>query len=514
MSVRARAPRAARMRRWGGSGLRRAGSGLRHARSQLRRIPRAAYLCALLAFLNAATWSLITPPFQVPDEQAHFAYVEELVRLHRLPSQSTQLFASDEVQALDALEAWRVDLQPEQHTIATRAAQIKLERDLARGAVSSTPGTGAAGVAAAEPPLYYMLEAIPYELAARGGVLEQLALMQLMSALMAAASALFVFLFVREALPSAPMAWTVAGLGAAFLPMLGFISGAVNPEAMLCAVSCAIFYCFARAFRRGLTRRRACAIGAVTAVGFLTKLNFLGLAPGVLLGLALLASRTLGARAAVRMLVPALALAAAPLCIYAAVNVLSHHRTLGLASGVLAAGASHRSLLGEASYIWQLYLPRLPGMHTDFPDISPIRELWFDGLVGEYGFEDTFFPRWVENLALIPAAAILALCARELYARRAALRPRLAELGVYAAMAVGLLVLIGASSYLSFPVEAAGFPEPRYLLPLTPLLAAALALAARGAGRRWGASAGVLIVVLLIAHDLFSQLQVIGRYYG
>jgi hypothetical protein len=41
-----------------------------------------------------------------------------------------------------------------------------------------------------------------------------------------------------------------------------------------------------------------------------------------------------------------------------------------------------------------------------------------------------------------------------------------------------------------------------------------VALAARGAGRRWGPVVGTLLIVLLFAHDLFSQLQVIARYYG
>jgi hypothetical protein len=49
---------------------------------------------------------------------------------------------------------------------------------------------------------------------------------------------------------------------------------------------------------------------------------------------------------------------------------------------------------------------------------------------------------------------------------------------------------------------------------MLPPLAAMLALAARGAGRRWGPTAGTLIVVLFLAHDVFSQLQVIARYYG
>jgi 4-amino-4-deoxy-L-arabinose transferase-like glycosyltransferase len=489
----------------------------RRAASTLRRVPTAAWLCALVACLNATSWSFISPAFQVPDEQAHFAYVEHLARTGRLPSSSTQEYAPDETLALEDLDVGRVSLQPEHLTIASRAQQAKLEGDLARAAAGSPAGDGAAGVAATEPPLYYALEAVPYDIGAGGGVLDQLALMRLLSALMAGVTTLFAFLFVREALPSAPRAWTVAGLCVAFTPALGFISGAVNPESMMCAVSAVAFYCLARAFRRGLTPRLAIAIGAVAAVGLLTKLNFVGLLPGIVVGLALLAklaSRTVGGRAAARMFAWALAVAAAPVCVYLAVNLLTHHHTLGLVSPAVATAVAHRSIGGELSYIWQLYLPRLPGMHVDFSDISPIRDLWFDGLVGEYGFEDTVFPRWVDNVALIPALAIAGLCAREALTHVPELRRRLAEVSVYLVMAVGLLVLVGASSYLYFPSEAAAFPEPRYLLPLVPILAAVLVLAMRGAGRRWAPAAGSLLVTLFIAHDLFSQLQVIARFYG
>jgi hypothetical protein len=43
---------------------------------------------------------------------------------------------------------------------------------------------------------------------------------------------------------------------------------------------------------------------------------------------------------------------------------------------------------------------------------------------------------------------------------------------------------------------------------------AVLALAARGAGRKWGPVVGVLLVMLLLAHDVLSQLLVVGRFYG
>ena len=78
------------------------------------------------------------------------------------------------------------------------------------------------------------------------------------------------------------------------------------------------------------------------------------------------------------------------------------------------------------------------------------------------------------------------------------------------------MTLIGrATAYLSIGSEGVGgFVEPRYLLPLLPLLGAVLALAARGAGRRWGPPVGALIVVLFFAHDIFSQLLVVSRFYS
>ncbi len=479
----------------------------------LRRIPRAAWICAVIACLNAACWSILTPPFQIPDEPSHFAYVQELVESARLPT-SSEVFSPEEEAVLSDVHQYEIRGSPENHAISSAAEQQRLQGDLGRRL--SRHGTGGAGGAAADPPLYYMLEAIPYGLASAGTLLDQLELMRLLSALMAGVTALFVFMFVRETLPELPWAWSVGGLSAALAPMLGFMSGALNPDAMLFAVSAAIFYSLARAFRRGLTRGLAIAIGALTAVGFLTKINFVGLAPGVILGLVVLtvrAARILGRRAALLSLGLALAIAASPLCVYVLANLLSNHAALGVVSRTLRLRAGQGSMLGELSYIWELYLPRLPGMTNYFPGLFTARQLWFDRSVGFYGWLDTSFPTWVDGLALVPAGLIGLLCVRALAAGRAALRSRMAELAVYAAMGVGLMALVGASSDFNAVREGLGFAEPRYLLPMLPVLAVALALAARGAGRRWGPAAGAAIVMVFLAHDLFSQLLVVGRYY-
>jgi hypothetical protein len=484
-----------------------------HLRETLRRIPRAALLCALIACLNAACWSIITPPFQVPDEPAHFAYTQQLAQNERLPT-AGESYSTEEELVLQGLHQEAVQWHPEVHTISSASEQHKLQADLAEH-LPRDDGQGA-GVAASQPPLYYLLETIPYGLGSAGTLLDQLELMRLLSALMAAVTAFFVFLFVRETLPSTPWAWTVGGLCVALAPLLGFMSGAVNPDAMLASVSAATFYCLARGFRRGLTRNLAIALGAVSAIGFLTKLNFIGLAPGVVLGLIVLslrARRTYG-RTAFGYLALALAIAVSPVFLYLLVNLASGHPGLGIVSGTFESWHTG-SVFREISHIWQFYLPRLPGMANDFPGISTTRQIWFDRGVGLYGWLDTSFPVWVDNVALVAAGLIALLYIRSLVVVRAVLRERLVELVVYLVMTIGLLVLIGASSYLNVANEGSGgWAHPRYLLPLLPLLAAVLALAARGAGRRWGPAVGALLVVLFLAHDIFSQLQVIARFYG
>jgi hypothetical protein len=478
------------------------------------RIPQVAWMCALVALLSAAAWSLITPPFQLPDEPSHFAYVQQLVEGGALPTSSEFNFSPEEEVALSDLHHQRVRFYPERQQITTSAEQRGLEADLARPLERRSNGD--AGVAASEPPVYYTLQTIPYLLGSPGSILDRLALMRLFSALAAALTALFSYLFLREALPAAPWAWAVGGLAVALMPLLGFMSGGVNPDAMLFAVAAATFFCLARAFRRGLTPRLAIAIGLLVAVGLLTKLNFIGLAPGVIVGLLVLAlrARRTSKREAYRCLALAGTIALAPAIIYILINVARGHAALGSADAIAHPTGGHGTVFTELGYIWQFYLPKLPWMATDFPGLAPWRVIWFDRSVGLYGWLDTQFPVWVYNLALALAAVLVALTVRAVYVARKGLLGRLPELGVYALMALGILVLTGAVSYLSFPGQAGRYGEPRYLLSLLALFGALIALSARGAGRRWGPVAGALIVVLFLAWDVFSQLQLIARFYG
>ena len=491
--------------------LRELGDGPRESPAAQRRvIPAPALICGAIACLSAVSWTVLTPPFEVPDEPSHFAYVQQLAEAGSLPTSSTAGFSKAEDAALEDLREPEVRLNSSIGTISTAAQQRRLERDLARP--FARRGPGGAGVASTEPPLYYTLEAVPYLLGSSGSLLDQLELMRLLSASMAGLTALFVFLFLREALPGLPWTWTMGALASALAPLVGFTTGAVTPDSMLCALSAALFYCLARAFRRGLTRRAAAALGVLMAIGLLTKLNFVGLLPGVGVGLLVLARRAArgSRRAALQALVVAVVIPAVVVCVYGAVNVLSSHPALGVFSRGAQKTGHHGSLLGELSFVWQFYLPRLPGMIRYFPGVSTTAQVWFDRLVGVYGWQDTYFPGWVVDAALAPVLALLALCARVLWAGRGALRVRAGEALCYAMIGGGVLALVGADAYLSYPVSEGGYAEPRYLLPLVALFAGGLVLAVRGLGRRWGPVVGVLIVLPLLLAQRCLQ-PVVGR---
>jgi predicted membrane protein DUF2142 len=483
------------------------------ATATLRRIPTAAWACALVAFLNASAWALIIPPFQGKDENAHFAYVEQLAENGTLPSSGAEAFPVQEELVMQGLHAGQVSFSPQVPAISSLAEQRTLTLDVHAGA--STAGTGAAGIATPEPPLYYALQVIPYELG-RGNILVQLQLMRLVGSVLGALTALLTLLFLREILPGSPWAATIGGLCMALQPLLAFMSGSVNPDSMLYTIAAGVFLCLARALRKGLSRRLAITLGVLICLGFATKLNFVGFAIGVFAGLALVAVRAARASGRKGLVAPAIAtcIGISPPLLYELGKVIAGDPGSGLAATFVAALAPS-SLLHELSYMWQLYLPRLPGMPRYFDGLATFKDIWFDRSVGLYGWMDTLFPTWVDNVALVPTAIVALLCARALVVQRHALRARLPELGIYTTISLGVLAMIAASSYLSDALgHELAFGEPRYLLPMLPLMGAVVALAVRGAGRRWAPVAGAAMIMLFLGHDVVSQLQVIARYYG
>ncbi|MBW3651461.1 MAG: DUF2142 domain-containing protein [Actinobacteria bacterium] len=473
------------------------------------------WACAALAVVHASLWALVTPPFQVIDEPAHFGYAQYLAESGRPPRPVTGPLPPYEGEQRLLLEG--LPYSREQNPSWSSADEQQLRRELAEA--RSATAESAARAASTYSPFYYVYEAIPARLGLSLPALDRLYLMRLFSAVLAGVTVASVFLFLRELLPGTPWAWTVGALVVGFQPVFGFMSGGVNNDGMLYAAGALLLFLVARSFRLGLTPRRGVAIGAAAAAGLLTKTTMVGLFPGAALALLLLWWRTTGVarRAAGRGALAAGATFAVATVTWFAADVLVFGRPLAAATGGMASAAVGEvtTLRGQLSYLWQFFLPRLPFMEDAFPTYPdyPVWDIYIQGFVGRFSSFQFGFPLWVNQVGLAVLALVAGLAGVELVRSREALRRRWPELCTYFTMLVGTVLLVGVTGYRFRAVEGLNFEQPRYLFTLLPLYGAVVALAARGVGRRWGHTAGAALVAVAAWHALFSLLLSINRYY-
>jgi 4-amino-4-deoxy-L-arabinose transferase-like glycosyltransferase len=472
-----------------------------------------------VAVVNAVVWSFVTPPFQLPDETSHVAYVQHFSQHAEPPNEpGGPVFSSQEAALLESLRFGSTVGRSETGTISSEAEDDVVDATEKREL--PTGNDGGIQSNSNQPPLFFALETIAYAVTPSDDLLDRLVSMRLLAALMAGATTLFVFLFLRE-LFAAPWTWTVGALAVAFQPLFGFISSGVTPDALLFTASAALFFALARAFRQGLTVRRGLGIGAALAIGVLAKLNFIALLPGALLGVGLLLLRGRERRPALSGVGVAAAGLGAAAVAYIGLNRLVWDRSAwggGLEAAATnatggPAGAPGIGLAEQLSYTWQLYLPRLPFMNDQFAYFPPYTS-WFKGTVGIFGWLDTSFAAWAYNLALGIAIPLALLALLGLWQRRAVLVERWPEPLTWITIAAGLLGSIGFLGIRYRADSGFAFEQARYLLPLLALYASAVALAALAVGRRWGRQLGAALVVLALAQGVFAQLLVIGRFYA
>lgn len=487
----------------------------------VRRVPPAARACFLIAFVNSAIWGVVVPPFQVPDEIAHFGYAQYLAETGSPPPQKVAPPYSEEEQlTLQELEFFNVIGRPELRGILDKA-----EDDTLRAAFATHPspvGLGGATSITDQPPLYYALEAIPYWLSPSSNILARLVFMRLLSALLAAGTVLAVFMFLRELFPGTPWSWVAGALVVAFQPMFDFISAGVQGDNLLFLASATVLFLLLRAYRRGFTRRRAAAIGAATVVGLLAKLTFVALVPGIGLAVLLLTWRALprGRGEALRSLATAALFLVIPYGIYAVLNVYVWHRGGPTAGGIAAATSSalpsgtHVTLKETLDYIWELYLPPLWFMHHRYFAHYPGWEIWLNGSIGHFGWLDYGFPGWVYEYGRYIFYALSALGVVALIRLRDRLLGMLPMFVCFGVMGLGLLGSIGYTGIRYQLSTGSQFAQARYLFPMIAFWGAFVVLAARGVGRQWAPAMAGVLVVAAMALGLFAETLTISRYYG
>src|SRR2546430_16769461 len=104
--------------------------------------------------------------------------------------------------------------------------------------------------------MYYAYEAVADRAATPLTPLNRIYALRMWSGVLLGVTAAGVFAFTRELMPNRRWTWVVAALAVAWQPMVAFLTGGVNNDALLYALAAWMFALVARCFRLGGSRSR------------------------------------------------------------------------------------------------------------------------------------------------------------------------------------------------------------------------------------------------------------------
>lgn len=244
---------------------------------------------AIVAFLlRGAFYSVEQPMWEGFDEWAHFGYIEHVVRYRRLPSRfdpvSDQLRRSVELAPVSAAAAdystasithdafWRLPVEE----------RLRREREL-RGLTTGYKSDGGVSGAllqyeAQQPPLYYLLLALPY-LAVQSLSLPAQALTLRIASLLISTLGLFLCYRVALRIPACRRAAVPLLLLLASWPGLLVRMSHIGNDALALALGSAVVLCSFRIVRHDSGIRDWALAGVALGAALLTKSYMLALVP-------------------------------------------------------------------------------------------------------------------------------------------------------------------------------------------------------------------------------------------
>ena len=487
------------------------------ARRGLRRVPRPLAMILIAALLQSLAWDVALPPFQGPDESAHFAIVQHLAETGSLPSPSGG-GAPDSTEARAALTA--LNLQSLIGNLTARpgwsSADLKLwhETEHALPPGASANGSGPNAIAK-NPPLYYAVMAIPYRLLLWLPLVKRLFVLRLFSALCYLATIIFTWLIAGEVFGRVRWKQALAAGAVALVPQLSFMSAVVNADNLLIALTTAFLFAALRLVNRGPSMRRVLIASVLAASACLTHGR--GLVTLPVLAVALVAA-WIRYRPALRESLYTAGAACGTLLSALLAYVLFGRSTSGSLYGgqVHELNSGHFNVKQFLSSIYQFYLPRLPSLR---PRIGPeygYRQVFIDTFYGTFGsLEVTFKQRVYDVMQVLSALGLLAFYTA-CVARWRRLRQGWPTVLVLLALLVTTLSFLHYVSYRALLGNGGTDPliTGRYLLPMVSLFGLAIAFTVGSLPRRAGPLVGAVILSIGVLLSLGGIGITMARFYA
>jgi hypothetical protein len=486
--------------------------------TQARKIPRPLALLLVVAALLSTAWDMALPPFQGPDEGAHFAYVQHLAETGHTPSVTTGS-APDSTEEQDAL-IW-LNLRSLVGNLSARPAWSPADLNLWHQVEHTMPrGSRANGAGpnplAKNPPLYYAAMSIPYRLLVWLPILKRLFVLRLFSALCFLATVALVWLIAGEVFGAVRWKQTLSAGAVALQPELAFMSAVINADNLLIALTTGVLLAALRLVKRGPSMARVLAVSGLAAAAMLTHGRGLVTLPVLLVALVV---AWIVYRPALRDSLKRGAAAAATVGVAFAAYVL-----FGRASGSSALYGGQVTELNGAGFnlrqflssIYQFYFPRLSSLK---PRIGPdygYRQVFINTFYGTFGsLEVTFKAGISDALQVLSALGLVGL-----YTSCVTRWRRLWQaLPLVVVMLTLLITTIFFLHYVSYrALLGNGGSDPlivgRYLLPMVSLFALAITFTVGSLPRR----AGPLVAATILAGGVLLSLTAIGitvaRFYA
>lgn len=483
------------------------------------RVPLVAVVAAV-AFANAAIWSLITPPFDAPDEPDHFAYAQYLAETGKATSQTEgerPAWSGEESVALDGVRLLSYIEQSDGRPPWTSLDERRWAERESRLHPAEDDGGGKT-TASTHSPLYYSLLAPAYVAGKGQSIFSRVSAMRLVSALLGALTAACVFLLVRELVPRWPFLAVAAGLLVAFQPMFSFLSGAINNDMGVNAATALLLFLLVRGLRRGLTVPVAAAIGVTLVVAPLAKGTALALYPAAALAIAGMVWRrhARGELAPYLVLAGAFAVSVAAWALLAPAFDRALFTTPEGRSPVESGGIGTTVLdnpTAYLSYLWQVFLPKLPFMTDLHPQSWPAFDIYVERGWAAFGWYAVMFPGWVYWVITAAMIGGGVLCAWTLLRERPAARPRALELAVLALAVVGVVAGVEAANFTPTGGRQVVAEQGRYAFTALAALAPIALGACLAFGRRWLVPAVSVMVFAMIGLCFASQLLALANFY-
>jgi hypothetical protein len=481
-------------------------------------VPAPLRLILAVAALEVLCWVCVAPPWQGPDETAHFAYAQHYAEVGGPPVKSfPKIGAGSESTQQGSAEAW-FNLRPTVGVYAARPLFTQADLDGWKKieptitTLQREDGYGP-NAQAQNPAAYYIFESVPYKVTGGKHILTTVFWMRVWSGLLFLAAVLFTWLAAGELFGRRRHLQALAAASVALLPQLAYMGSIINADVSLTAIWSAFLWLALRLVKRGPGPWTILPMALVVALSILTHGRGLPLAaPGaVAVVVAFIRHREFN----VRTLVPA----AIAFAVVLGALVWAFDATRE--SGGSAYGGEARfvaggfTLKGFFNYVWQFYFPHLPGQD---PKIGPdygFRQVFIDSFFGSFGSLEVSFPGWVYDLLHLAELVGLAALLVVLWVKRVAVRASWDALLVMATMAAALLFVLHFVAYRDM-LGQPGDPVlvGRYVLPLVSLWAMGIATIASALPRRFAIGFAGVIAASGVLLQLTGMGLTVTRFYG